>query len=593
MSPRQNLLVIWLPAVAPSLAVGALVFWELAQADPLAGWNLRLALAVVVASLALAGVAGGWGTRLLERLVRERTQEVEDAAEARERAEAALDDREQSLASTLDSIRDAIVVTDAQGRIARLNGAAADLAGCPGSDVLGRPMREVFPLFDPETREPISSGLELALASPDSLGFGSDALLVLGARELRVSETCCPINSRTGKLLGAVAVLRDVGREHALLEQLREANRLETVRQLAGGLAHDFNNLLAAIMGNAELMRVDGNETDRLALDEIVRASQRASNLTQQLLAFSRDGGTEFEQIDVHELIESVLAPLAGRAPRIAIERSFGAGSARIQGDPLQLARSLQSACDNALEAMPAGGTLHVQTRVVVPDRERLLRHPDLSPTPHLEVRLRDTGVGMPGEVRRRAFEPFFTTKRAPGSAGLGLASAYGSIRSHGGAVAIESEPGEGTTLTMLLPLSLEPRVSRPAPEPARHLGRVLIVDDDDGVRTLASRALELLGFPVATCDDGTQALDFFAKHHRDLGLVLLDLSMPRLGGEGVFERMREIDASVPVVIVSGYVQSPKAQRLLERGARSVLWKPFHIDELERTVRQYVARPGD
>ncbi len=597
MNFRQTLQIVWLPVLLAGMAVGALIGWAITVVredplDPLQLWWMGMA-ALLVVGAALGAVMAC--KRALNHLLRGHTELLALEGAARERAETALDDHDQSLASTLDSIRDAVIVTDAQGRIVRLNAAGEELAGRKTAEVVGEPMREVLRLLDPETRQPVDSAVEAVLASPDKVAYGSDALLVAGGREIRVSETCVPILSRGGKPLGAALALRDVTREHALRDQLREANRFETVRQLAGGLAHDFNNLLAAVMGNAELMRIEEGErggANRIALDEIVKASQRASSLTQQLLAFSREGHGEFQQADVHELIRRVLGELsADLDPRIAIETALAADRAAIDCDAPQLLRVLRAVCENAREAMPAGGTLRVVTRSAVPSREQLLRHRSLGPVAHLEVRISDSGTGMPPEVRRRVFEPFFTTKRGPESGGLSLASAYGSIRSHGGTIEVESEVGKGSTFTILLPLSSEPLPEARKSESVRRQGRVLIVDDDEGVRTLSSRILEVLGFDVASCADGAQALDFFAKHHRDVALVLLDLTMPRLGGEGVFERMREIDDSVPVVIVSGYVQSPKAHRLVEHGACGVLWKPFHIDDLARTVKQYVSPP--
>ena len=254
--------IVWLPVLLSGMAVGALAAWASAVVregllDP-AHYRWMILAALFMGSAALAAVVA-WN-RAFNRLVREHTEQLALEGSARARAEAALDDRDQSLSSTLDSIRDAVIVTDAQGRIARLNPAGEELAGRKTAEVVGEPMRGVMRLLDPETRQPVDNAVEAVLASPDKVVYGSDVLLVADGREIRVSETCVPILSRAGDLLGAVLGLRDVTREHALRDQLREANRFETVRQLAGGLAHDFNNLLAAVMGNAELMRIEEGE---------------------------------------------------------------------------------------------------------------------------------------------------------------------------------------------------------------------------------------------------------------------------------------------------------------------------------------------
>ncbi len=550
-------------------------------------WLSALA-GLLVFSLAL-GTALAWN-RALNRQVRQRTAELERDGAARVRAEAALDDRDQSMTSTLDRIHDAIVVTDGKGRIVRLNGAAEELAGSTTADAFGRPIGDVFTLVDPENRRPVASTIEDVLKSPDAVGFGSARLLLRDGSERRVMETGVSIRSRGGDVVGAVVALRDVSEEHALQEQLRDAHRLEALGQLAGGLAHDFNNLLAAIMGNAELVQLDADESNpnRVALDEIVKASKRAAGLTGQLLAFSSEGHVALEEADVHEVIGSVLAQLESELDRrVKLEWRPGAVKSVVRCEGEQLGSALRVVCDNAKAAMPAGGSLRVITSNVVPDRERLLRHPGLAPVAHLEIQISDTGVGMSAEVQAHIFEPFFSARRLIHATGLGLASAYGSIRSYGGAIEVESQVGEGSTFTILLPLA-EERPAVPSRPDEIGEGRILVVDDDDGVRLLVSRVLGALGYEVATCSEGVQAIDFYRKHHGDLALVLLDLTMPRLSGQKVFERMREIDASVPVVVISGFVQSPKVHALLERGARGVLWKPFHIDELARMVHEVV-----
>ncbi|MBW2415318.1 MAG: transporter substrate-binding domain-containing protein [Deltaproteobacteria bacterium] len=563
---------------------------------PGAGWQVWLGTGAGGALLLLAlGSVLAWN-RALNRIVQQRTGDLERELAGRESAEAALSDSEQSLAVSLEAIGDAIIATDSKGCIVRMNRAACELVGATLEQSFGRPARSVFALLDRVTREPVAGALETVLASPDTVGVSADALIVAhDGCEVRISETCAPLLSRAGQVVGTVLALRDVTEEHELRDRRLDSRRLEAVGQLAGGLAHDFNNLLAAIMGNAELIQLDGDadSANREALDEIVKASQRAANLTRQLLAFSRAGHVEQRDIEVHALIESLVDELGReRDARVRLECELDAEGSNVRGDPQQVENVLRDLCANALDAMPVGGTLSIGTRNVVPNRERLLSHPGLAPVPHLEIRIRDTGVGMSPDVLARVFEPFFSTKRARGAAtGLGLAGAYGSIRSHGGAIEVESRPGSGATFTVLLPLAERP--DDQAPPVVAGEGRVLVVDDDDGVRLLASKVLGGLGYDVATCGDGLTAVDLFKKHHREIGLVLLDLTMPRLSGENVFDRMQEIDASVPVIIASGYVESPTARGMLERGARGVLWKPFHIDDLARTVQEHVVPSKD
>ncbi|HUS92050.1 MAG TPA: PAS domain S-box protein [Phycisphaerae bacterium] len=384
-----------------------------------------------------------------------------------------------------------------------------------------------------------------------------------------------------------------------LEEQLRHAQKMEAIGQLAGGVAHDFNNVLTAIQGNAELLKADlpaGAEPAGF-VEEILKASRRAADLTRQLLAFARKGQLQTVPTDVHELIRDVAGILThGIDRRIEVELDLRAESAGVLGDASQLQSALLNLGLNARDAMPEGGRLTFSTRQLALDEDYCRKHPfQIRPGPFIEAAVTDTGVGMDAEVRQRVFEPFFTTKKRGQGTGLGLASVYGCVKSHHGSIEVYSEPGAGTTFKVLLPLAdapeAEPGASpAPAEAPVRGSGHVLVVDDEEMVRSFAASALRGLGYTVSTCVDGAEAVSFYEDHHERIDLVVLDMIMPRLGGADTFRRLREIDPQAKVLLSSGFSHSGAADKLLRRGAVGFLHKPFRVEDLARAVAQHMRR---
>jgi signal transduction histidine kinase len=383
-------------------------------------------------------------------------------------------------------------------------------------------------------------------------------------------------------------------RHRALEERLRQSEKMEAIGRLAGGIAHDFNNQLAGIMGFAELLLDSlGDDSLRKYADNILKASRRAAGLTRKLLTFARKSSIVKAPTDIHAVIGEVVALLQHSIDkRIDIALHLDAQPSEIQGDPSQLPNALLNLALNARDAMPQGGLLTLATATV--QRGRRTEGLDLDPGPYLRITVTDTGVGMDAETRRHLFEPFFTTKGPGEGTGLGLASVYATVRSHGGDLVVESAPGCGTTIQVFLPFGIAaPQIVAVDAAPLRFpaSGRILLLDDEELVRDLAAGILRDAGYQVVTGADGEDALRRFGLAQQPFDLVILDLMMPRLGGRDTFAAMRRIDPSVRVLVVSGLPLDGEAQLVLDEGAAGFLSKPFERAELLRKVADAIAPP--
>jgi signal transduction histidine kinase/ActR/RegA family two-component response regulator len=376
----------------------------------------------------------------------------------------------------------------------------------------------------------------------------------------------------------------------AMREQLQLSQKMEAIGRLAGGVAHDFNNLLTTIRGHTELLRRNTlvDAPTRIDLDAILTASDRAAELTGQLLAFSRRGKLRAEQVELDKLIEEVTRLLRHTVdPRIEVRSELGLDGAVVAGDPSRLQSALLNLAVNARDAMPEGGQLVFSTRVVGP--EDPARPGELPAGPPLaEIRVADTGMGMAPEVARRVFEPFFTTKEMGRGTGLGLAAVYGTVRSHGGSIVVDSAPGLGSLFRIYLPLVGQHGAATATVTPERAWiegrGTVLLVDDQAEVRDVTGSILDRLGYTVITAEDGVAALARYAQHSQSIRLVLLDVRMPRMDGAETLRRLRKLAPALPVVIVSGFGADKDLATIRAMGVQGVVEKPFTVSELSETM---------
>jgi PAS domain S-box-containing protein len=491
------------------------------------------------------------------------------AAVVRQRSEAMLREQEQKLRAVFEASFDAIFITDSERRYVDMNPAAAELYGLDRDEMIGR---RIDDFVTGESRPTVAAGWSSFVADPVTTGTHDLTRPDGTVRQIEYS-------ARPGFLPGLnIAFVRDVTEQRELETRLHAARRLESMGRLAGGVAHDFNNLLTAIGGYTALAleRAEGHPALVRDLSEIGRAADRAAGLTRQLLAFGRRQVLQPRTIELGEVVrgvESMLGRLLGE--HVAIDLRLDADAGRVLADPGQLEQVIVNLAVNARDAMPDGGTLSISSHATERNGRAFVA---------LEVS--DTGIGMDAETRARAFEPFFTTRQE--GVGLGLATVYGIVTQSGGDLELTSEPGRGSTFTVLLPRTDVPTPPEPAapPEVAPHGSEtVLLVEDEDVVRALARRVLEQHGYRVLESRNGHEAIGVAETHEGEIDVLLTDVVMPGLRGHEVADRVAATRPGIRVVYMSGYADETLLGRAAD-GRSSFLEKPFSNDALARRVRE-------
>ncbi len=405
---------------------------------------------------------------------------------------------------------------------------------------------------------------------------------------LNIKLRAYAIKDEAGRILGLVGVHTDITGELRFKEQLRQVEKMEAVGQLAGGIAHDFNNQLAGIMGYADILKeeVQNNATALEYADAIMKSTQRAADLTSQLLAFSRKGNYLTVPVDLHKAIIDVITLLKHSIDkRISIHQELNAISANTMGDPTQLQNAILNLGLNARDAMKMGGILKFTTENIFIDEVYANTCKFvIDPGQYVMLSVSDTGEGMDEETQKRIFEPFFTTKEQGKGTGMGLAAVYGTVKSHKGAIQVQSNPEEGSVFSIYLPLVREKRLdseTKTIPiESSLQDAHILFVDDEETVCEAISQILTLSGFKLTTKKNGKEALEFYKLNWPNIDLVILDMVMPEMGGKETFIAMREINPDVLAFLSSGYSINGEAQSILDEGVKGFLQKPYRKNDL-------------
>jgi len=634
---------------------------------------------------------------------------------------------EEEFRTTLYSIGDAVITTDAGGRIRNMNPVAERLTGWSESDARGKPLDEVFRIVNEDTRATVENPAVRVLREGTIVGLANHTLLLSkDGKEYPIADSGAPIRDEAGTVIGVVLVFRDqtgeraaqeelraserryrllfdnmlegfaycrilydedgrpvdyihlavnntfeqltglkdvIGRpitevipgireanpelfeiygrvaqsgvperfetmvpalgrhfsvsvhsvergtfyvtfdnitarkraeeEQARLEtQLRQAQKMEAVGQLAGGIAHDFNNLLQVILGHLEILRMESepNSSTRQDLDEAYRAAERAADLTKQLLAFSRRQVIQPVNLDLNDLIQTLLKMihrLIGEHIELRFLRGENLGTVCV--DKGQIEQVLMNLCINARDAMPGGGMLTIETENVTIGQEYRKSHSWAEEGRYVLLSITDTGHGMDDETMGKIFDPFFTTKALGHGTGLGLATVYGIVKHHNGLIHVYSEPGKGTTFKIYISI-----VDRPAetvgnkiePRAAGGTETILMAEDEEMVRGLVARLLRNAGYTVLTACDGEEALRIFEEHDGEIHLALLDVMMPKLGGREVMERIQAKSPRVRFLFSSGYSENAVHTNFVVKERFNLITKPYRTPELLRAIRK-------
>jgi signal transduction histidine kinase len=408
-----------------------------------------------------------------------------------------------------------------------------------------------------------------------------------------VSVRLSPIKNEIGATVGFSLIYRDLTNSRRLEEQLRQAQKMEAVGQLAGGIAHDFNNLLTIISGYCDLILEELTPADsiRELIEEIRQAGERATRLTRQLLVFSRKGVLEPKVVDINEVVrstETMLRRLIGEDIQMFAALAENLGLVKV--DPGQVEQVVMNLAINARDAMPRGGKLTIETANVDLDEVYAANHPEVRPGRYVLLAVGDTGTGMDEATRSRIFLPFFTTKGVGKGTGLGLAVVHGFIKQSGGHVAVYSEPGHGTSFKIYLP-AVEGRKTDSAPSAEngtrpKGIETILLVEDEEAVRRLSAQSLRAAGYLVLESGLGREAIQIAEAYNGPIHLLVSDVVMPEMGGRILAERLAEARPAMKVLFVSGYADDAVVRHGVLEAEMAFLQKPFTPGSLARKVRE-------
>ena len=388
---------------------------------------------------------------------------------------------------------------------------------------------------------------------------------------------------------GFLVFLRDVTEKKRMEAELIQAQKMEAIGTLAGGIAHDFNNLLMGILGYTSLMLLESKleNINHERLKSIEHLVESGADLTKQLLGFARGGKYEVNPTDINELVRRSSEIFGRTKKEITIHRNYQRNLSTADVDRGQIEQVLLNLYVNAWQAMPGGGDLYLETSNVTLDETYTHLH-SVNPGNYVKISVTDSGTGMDQATQRRIFEPFFTTKGMGLGTGLGLASAYGIIKNHGGIINVYSEVGRGTTFNIYLPSSTRELFEEKIipGEAKKSTETVLIVDDQDMILTVARDMLKALGYHVFTAQGGKEALAIYSEKKDGIDVVILDMIMPSMSGGETFDKLRAVNPHVKVVLSSGYSINGQATEIMQRGCNGFIQKPFNIKELSQKIRE-------
>ncbi len=499
------------------------------------------------------------------------------------------------LAAAVEQAAEGILVADGAGIVHYVNPALAHILGSSRESLLGKPATDFSGTVTPEM-------LALARERPESVGE-------VGSRfspprpdgtVCEVEETLTPLRSPEGSVTGFLSIWRDITEQLGLEDQLRQAQKMQAIGQLAGGVAHDFNNLLQAILGNLQLARDDvgPGHAALVPLEEAQQASRRAVELVRQLLVFGRRERLQPQDVDLNRQLEE-LVRMVRRVigEHLELVLRLDPRARPVQADPGRVQQVVMNLCVNARDAMPEGGRITLTTRDHTFDSTFCQTHPWAQPGAYTRLSVEDTGTGMSEAVQSRMFEPFFTTKEVGRGTGLGLATVYGIVKEHDGLITFESKPGRGSAFHVYLPVAETPAPAGTPPTPLAPTGpghgeTLLLVEDEEAVRRLVLRVLEKAGYHVLAAADGDEGVRVFEANPDVIRLAVVDLVMPKRSGRAVAEALHALRPGLPILFATGYDRDNLAEGFRPEARTELIQKPYAAGELLAKIRQMLGESG-
>ena len=491
--------------------------------------------------------------------------------------------REQLYESLLKSTPDAVAIYNLNGKATYINPTFTQIFGFTMKDV----KEKRIPFVPESEKDKTEAGYEQVLQGESLSGFETRRLTKDGRiLDIILSSSC--FYDHEGNATGIIVIFRDVTETKKTEKQLQQAQRMEAIGTLAGGIAHDFNNLLMGIQGHTSLtlMDMDSSHPHFTHLKGIEDHVESAADLTKQLLAFAIGGKYEVKPTDLKELVNKSSEMFGRTKKEITIHKKSQKDIWTVEADQNQIEQVLLNIYVNAWQSMPGGGEVHLEIENVTLD-EGFVKPYDLKPGRYVKISVADTGVGMDKATQARIFDPFFTTKEMGRGTGLGLASAYGIIKNHGGIINVHSEKGRGATFNMFLPASGK-KVTKgrgSTEEIVRGSETILLVDDEDIIIDVGQEILKTIGYKVLTAKSGNAAVELYKANHNEIDMVILDMIMPDMDGGETYDRLREINPDIKVLLSSGYSIDGLASEIMLRGCNGFIQKPFNMKDLSQTIR--------
>ena len=503
----------------------------------------------------------------------------------RKSIEDALKQSEEKYRIVLEANPDPVVIYDMEGKVTYLNIAFTNVFGWRLEECIGKKMD----IFVPEDAWPETTMMINKVLSGENFSGVETRRYTKDGSIIPVSISGAVYRDKSGNPIGSIINLRDISGQKELEIQLQQAQKMEAIGTLAGGIAHDFNNLLMGIQGCTSLMSLntDSGHPNFEYVNRIQNYIKNAANLTKQLLGFARSGKYEIKPTDLNDIVDKSSEMFGRTRKEITIHKKFQSDIWTVEVDQTQIEQVLLNLYVNAWQAMSGTGELNLQTEnIILKDKD--VKPYGVSSGRYVKTSVKDTGIGIDETIQHKIFDPFFTTKEMGRGTGLGLASAYGIIKNHDGIINVHSKKGEGATFNIFLPASKKKILKEKLfqKEILKGSETVLLIDDEEMILDVGHDLLEKLGYEVLAAKSGTEAVEIYRTNQGKIDIVILDMVMPEMGGGDAYEKLKEIDPGVKVLLSSGYSIDSQASKILSRGCDGFIQKPFDIMSLSSELRK-------